>query len=142
MTSPSSRVWVALFVALVFVCGLSLGFAAATWLASSSDVRDVRDVRGPRAGGPRGPRPFVTERILDELERDPAFTAEQRERLEVLFAERQEQFRAFSREMRDRFESARASLRDDVAQILTPAQMEIFDEARRRRRPGPPRDRP
>ena len=76
----------------------------------------------------------MSQRIISELENDPEFTDEQRERLEALFAERQERFRAFNREMRDRFASARASLRDDVADILTPEQMEIFDSARRRRR--------
>ena len=38
MNDTSTRMWVALFVALVFVCGLSMGLAAGLWL-------------GPRAGG-------------------------------------------------------------------------------------------
>ncbi len=141
MNETTSRIWIAVFVALVFVCGLSLGFAVSVWLTATQDVRGFRGPPPP-LGGPRGPRPFVSERIMSQLESDPDFTDEQRERLEALFDERQQRFRAFNREMRDRFESARASLREDVAQILTPAQMEIFDDAaRRRRRVRPDLDR-
>ena len=141
MNEKSSRLWIGLFVALVFVCGLSLGFAASMWLASPSEVGAFRGPRGPGGpGGPRGPRQFITERIINALENDPDFTDEQRTQLEALFEERQERLRTFNREMRERFESARASLREDIAAILTPAQMEIFDAARRRGRPrrGPP----
>ena len=140
MNETRTRLWIALFVTLVFVCGVSLGFAASAWLGPGPGG----GLRGPfRGDGPRRPRAFVSERILRQLESDPDFTHDQRERLEALFAEREERFRAFNREMRERFEAARTSLLADIAAILTPAQMETLDAARRRGRPrrGPDHER-
>ncbi len=139
MNNTTTRLWIALFVALVFVCGLSLGIAASAWFGPRPDAGRFR---GPfRPDGRRGPPAFISERIIDRLERDPDFTDGQRERLEALFAERQQQFHEFNREMRDRFETERASLHDDIADILTPTQMELFDAARRRGRMGRGPDR-
>ena len=96
-----------------------------------------------RVGRERPPG-LVSERIIGRLAGEADFTEDQRERLEALFAEREGRFRQFNREMRERFEAEQASLRDGVATILTPTQMEIFDAARRpgrrRQRPGPIRD--
>ena len=135
MTNTATRLWVAAFVLLVFVSGLSIGLA-------------VSARRGP--GGPGrnpirpGPPGLVSERIIGRLAGKADFTEDQRERLEALFTEREGRFRQFNREMRERFEAEQASLRDGVATILTPTQMEIFDAARRpgrrRQRPGPIRD--
>ena len=136
MTNTATRLWVAAFVVLVFVSGLSIGLA----------VSARRGPCGPgRIGLRPGPQGLVSERIIDRLAGEADFTEDQRERLEALFTEREGRFRQFNREMRERFEAEQASLRDGVATILTPTQMEIFDAARRlgrgRLRPGPIRDR-
>ena len=144
MNDKSTRVWVALFVALVFVCGLSLGLAAGLWLGP-------RALRGPLPGAPwgargltPGPRAFAPERLLDRLAREDAqFSAEQRGRLEALFEARGREFERVAREMRRRFTAEQQRLRAGVAEILTPEQMELFDRMRRRPRggPGPGRER-
>ena len=122
MTNTATRLWVAAFVVLVFVSGLSIGLA----------VSARRGPGGPgRIGLRLGPPGLVSERIIDRLAGEADFTENQRERLEALFAEREGRFRQFNREMRERFEAEQASLRDGVATILTPTQMEIFDAARR-----------
>lgn len=142
MKDMTTRLWITLFVALVFVCGLSIGIAASAWFGPRADAGGFRGPFPP--GGGRMARPdFISERIVDRLERDPSFTDEQRERLEALFAERQNRFRRFNREMRERFETEQSSLHADIGAILTPAQMEIFDAARRsgRGRRGGMRDR-
>ena len=136
MTNTATRLWVAAFVVLVFVSGLSIGLA----------VSARRGPGGPgRIGLRPGPPGLVSERIIGRLAGEADFTEDQRERLEALFTEREGRFRQFNREMRERFEAEQASLRDGVATILTPTQMEIFDAARRpgrgRQRPGPIRDR-
>lgn len=151
MKDSTTRLWIALFVALVFVCGVSLGIATSAWLGPRRGGDGVRgpfghgpDGRwGPPEGRPGGPPAFVSERIISRLEADPEFTSEQRERLEALFEEREQRFRAVSREMRTRFEEARISLREDIAEILTPTQMELFDDVSRRGRlrRGPDRAR-
>lgn len=137
MSETTTRLWVASFVVVVFVCGLALGVAMTGWIGP--------DRPGPPAffGPPPAPPPGAdmargfSERIFERLEADPEFSDEQRQRLEQLFAERRDRFRQFNQEMRARFENERNRLRDDMAAILTPGQMEILDEARRERRRGP-----
>ena len=143
MTNTATRLWVAAFVVLVFVTGLSIGLAVSARLGAGDPGNRFR---GPgRTGFRPGPPGFVSERIIGRLAGEADFTEDQRERLEALFAEREGRFRQFNREMRERFEAEQASLHDGVATILTPTQMEIFDAARRpgrgRQRPGPIRDR-
>jgi len=143
MTNTTTRLWVAAFVVLVFVSGLSLGLAVSARMGAGDPA--IRS-RGPGRGGFRpGPPGLVSERIIGRLEGEPDFTEDQRRRLEALFTEREGRFRRFALEIRDRFEAEQASLRDGVATILTPAQMEIFDATRRPGLggggPGPIRDR-
>ena len=155
MTEGRTRIWVASFVTLVFVCGLSLGFAVTQWLPPRGASAWGPGAGGP-PGGPDGPhrsggrRPSreeigrrISQRILNRLDEDPTFTSEQRERMEALFAERQERFRALNLEMRERFETERESLRTEIAEILTESQMATFEEMRGlgrrgRRGDGPP----
>ena len=145
MSGSANRVWIALFVALVFVCGLSIGLAVTAWRGPGAELDGFRGpFRRGGPGGPGGPRAFVTERILNRLERDPDFTDEQRSRLETLFRERETRFHEFNREMRKRFEAEQASLHDEIASVLTSSQMAIFEDARRAGRrwrgPGRPGD--
>ena len=141
MNDSKTRIWVALFVAMVFICGLSMGLALGVWFAPRTGPDRAE---GPfRPGGPPGRRGFVSERILNRLADDPAFTEDQRERLLTLFADRETRFRELNLDMRRRFEAERESLREEIGTILTPGQMEIFDafsRRRRERRPGGPRE--
>ena len=142
MSETKTRLWIALFVALVFVCGLSIGLAVSAWFGPRMNTVGFGGQFPPPDRGPgpaAGPGVFVTQRILDRLERETDLTDDQRARLESLFEKREARFREFNREMRSRFESEQASLREEIAAILTPAQMKVFDAARRpgRGRPGP-----
>ena len=144
MNVTGMRVWMAVFVALVFLCGLAIGVAGGLWAGTRANVWAL---------APPGPPPrhaaarsgFVTERILDRLAReDPSFTNDQRARLEAVFDGQRQAFARVAREMRDRYTTEQGRLREQVAEILTPEQMEIFDNARQRfrRGPGRGRDRP
>lgn len=135
MSETSTRLWIALFVLAVFVCGFSVGIGVSAWFGPRAELRGARGPFPP-GGGRMGPDAFVTERIVERLARDPSFSDDQRQRLEALFAERQNRFRQFNQEMRARFEREQASLRDEIAAILTPSQMDTFDAARRPRGPG------
>jgi len=139
MTNTATRFWVAAFVVLVFVSGVSIGLGLDPWMGARAPADGSR---GPaRSGFRTGSMGPVSARIIGRLQGEPDFTTEQRERLEELFAERQGRFLQFNRDMRERFEAEQASLRNDVAAILTPAQMESFETARRegRGRPRPMR---
>ena len=83
MNDTNTRFWIALFVTLVFVCGLSIGLALTAWVGSQPDSGPARDQF--RLGGlPRRPLVFVSERILNRLTRETDFTDEQREQLQAL----------------------------------------------------------
>ena len=145
MNVTRMRVWMAVFFALVFLCGLALGVAGGLWAGTRANVWALGAPPPPERRAPGGRAGFATERILNRLEREaPGFTDEQRARLEAVFESRRQTFARIAREMRERYVSEQGRLRDQVAEILTPEQMEIFDEARRRfpRGPGRGRDRP
>lgn len=145
MNVTRMRVWMALFVALVFVCGLAMGVAAGLWVGTRANVWALGPPPPPERGPERGRRGFGTERLLNRLAReDPDFTDAQRAQLEALFEARRQAFVSVAREMRERYAEEQERLRENVAEILTPEQMEIFDTARQRLRRGPRqgRDRP
>ena len=135
MSETTTRLWIALFVLVVFVCGLSVGIGVSSWFGPRAELRGARGPFPP-GGGRMGPQDFVSEQIVRRLANDPDFSDDQRQRLEALFSERQDRFREFNQEMRARFETEQASLHDEIAAILTPSQMEIFETARRSRGPG------
>ena len=152
-----TRVWVGLFVLVVFLAGLGAGILAGPWLGLGP-----RPGFGPGRGGP--PVPPMSGRMLERMASRLDLSDDQGERLAALFDARRERFRVLDREMRRqmraRFAAEQETLRAAIAEILTPAQMDRFDaeivrmgEERRRRwrdrdrggrgrrdRPGPVRD--
>ena len=137
MNDTSTRMWVALFVALVFVCGLSMGLAAGLWLGPPVGGGPFRGAPWGERGPTPGPRTFAPDRLLNRLEQEDAqFSAAQRAQLEALFEARRRAFERVAREMRQRFTAEQERLRAGVAEILTPEQMERFDRMRRRPRGG------
>ena len=119
-----TRVWISLFVLVVFLAGLGAGMVAAPWLGLGP-----RPGLGPGRGGP--PVPPVSGRMLERIGARLDLSNEQSERLSVLFDARRERFRTIGREMRRemraRFVAEQETLRAAIAEILTPAQMELFD---------------
>ena len=134
-----TRMWVSLFVLVVFLAGLGAGIVAAPWLALGP-----RPGFGPGRGGP--PMPPMSGRVLERMASRLDMSDEQSERLAALFDARRERFRSIGREMRRdmraRFAAERETFRAAIAEILTPAQMALFDaeiarmSEERRGRPG------
>ena len=119
-----TRVWIGLFVLVVFLAGLGAGIVAAPWLGSGP-----RPGFGPGRGGP--PVPPISGRMLERIGSRLDLSDEQSERLSALFDARRERFRTIGREMRRemraRFVAEQETLLAAIAEILTPAQMELFD---------------
>lgn len=120
-----TRMWISLFVLVVFLAGLGAGIAGATWLS-----RGGRDPGfGPGGGAP--PVPPMGGRVLNRMASRLDMSDEQRERLSELFDARRERFRAIDREMRRelraRFAAEQGTFRAAIAGILTPEQMTLFD---------------
>jgi Spy/CpxP family protein refolding chaperone len=134
-----TRMWVSLFVLVVFLAGLGAGIVAAPWLALGP-----RPGFGPGRGGP--PVPPMSGRVLERMDSRLDMSGEQSERLAALFDARRERFRSIGRDMRRdmraRFAAEQETFRAAIAEILTPAQMALFDAEiarmgeERRRRPG------
>lgn len=144
MNVTRMRIWMAVFFTLVFLCGLAIGVAGGLWVGTRANVWALGPPPPPERRAAGGRQEFATNRILNRLEREaPDFSEDQRARLEALFEARREAFARVAREMRERYTTEQGRLRDQVEEILTPEQMEIFDAARRRfpRGPGRGRDR-
>ena len=122
MSDTSTRLWAGLFVLLVFVAGLAAGVVVRPWLGP-----------GPsREFGPRGlvgrPSPDrMTERLLERISAEIALTPEQGQRLRAVFDGRQRRLREINEEVRGRFETQQAEMNAEISAILTPQQMEIFE---------------
>ena len=134
MNDTRTRLWAGLFVLVVFVAGLAAGVVVRPWLGP-----------GPSRGfGPRGmvgrpPLDRVTERILANI---ADLTPEQDQDLRAVFDGRQQRLREINEEVRDRFETQQAQMDAEISAILTPEQMEIFENEilsmrRERGRRGP-----
>ena len=140
MNATRMRIWMAVFFTLVFLCGLAIGVAGGLWVGTRANVWALGAPPPPERRAAGGRQGFATDRILNRLEREaPDFTDDQRARLQAVFEARRQAFVRVAREMRERYTTEQGRLRDQVAEILTPDQMEIFDEARRRFPRGPGR---
>ena len=123
MSDTSTRLWAGLFVLVVFVAGVAAGVVVRPWLVS-----------GPtRAFGPRplvgGPPPErMTDRLLDRIAAaDIDLTPDQDRQLRAVFATRQRRLRGMNEEIRGLFETQQLQMNGEISAILTPGQMEIFE---------------
>ena len=140
-----TRMWASLFVLVVFLAGLGAGIVASPWLAPGP-----RPGFGPGLGLGGPPVPPLRGRVLERMASRLDMRDEQIERLSALFDARRERFRSIDREvrreMRTRFAAEQETFRAAIAEILTPAQMALFDAeivrmAEERRRRWDDRDR-
>ena len=128
----STRLWAGVFVLVVFVGGLAAGVAVKPWI-SPEPQREFS--RLGRSGGP--PPERMTDRLFDRiLEAGIDLTPEEARQLRAVFATRQGRLRDMDEEIRGMFEAQQVQMNADIAAILTPEQMEIFErEIVRMRRP-------
>ena len=128
MTDTRTRLWIGLFVLVVFLAGLGAGLLAGPWLGRG----------GPRDLG------FGSGRLVERISTRLELSDEQAAQLRVLFDARRDRFRGYNREMRERLAAERGSFRAAIAEVLTPAQMATFEaeflrmNGRRGRGPGGP----
>ena len=133
MKSTSMRLWVGLFVLVVFAIGAAVGMVLGPLLTLRS--RPAFDQPGPRRGSP--PPPFA-ERLLDRIATEIDLSLRQEQQLREIFESRRRRFREINEEVRDRFEIEREQMNADIGSILTPVQFGVFeDEIVRMRRRGP-----
>ena len=149
MSNLRTKIWIGLFVLVVFLVGLGAGVVAAPWFGGGPRMGRMFGPGG-QGGPPRpGGRPPMSERLMERLSGSIELTDEQTDRLEAVFDARRDRFREMSRTMRERFDRERDTFRTALADILTTEQMEQFEseivrmgEGRRRRHERPGRGRP
>ncbi len=122
MSDTNMRLWAGLFVFVVFVAGLAAGVAVSPWL-SPGPTRGI----GPRGMGGRPTPDRMTERLLERTSDSLDLTEDQEQRLRAVFAGRQQRLREINEQVRERFETQQAQMNAEIASILTPEQMEIFE---------------
>ncbi|HJO37787.1 MAG: Spy/CpxP family protein refolding chaperone [Vicinamibacterales bacterium] len=134
MTSNIARIWLALFVVVVFAGGIGAGVLAGTWLTPSDRMprRSIADDRPQDddsedrfRDGRRGASP---ERLIGRLADELELTPEQRDELDALFDEQRDRMRSLNEGVREQFRSAQQELRSAIAEILTAEQQERFAE--------------
>ena len=121
MTDMNTRLWVGLFVLVVFVAGLAAGVLVKQWLSPGSPPRFGQT--SPRGGAP-GP---MAGRLLERLAADLELTSEQDLGLKAVFEARRLRLREINKEVRDLFKTQQLQTSAEIAAILTPEQMEIFE---------------
>lgn len=142
MSEPRAKVWISLFVLVVFLVGLGVGVVAApwvtapwvgaTWFGDGSSVArgfGANELSRPgRRGSGRGRgRERMSNVLMERLSSAIDLTDEQNDHLVTVFDARRDRFRELSREMRERFDRERETFRTAVAEILTAEQMELFE---------------
>jgi Spy/CpxP family protein refolding chaperone len=121
------RLWIGLFVSVIFVLGMAAGAGL---------TRMMRF--GPPFGPRRPPPPPSPAMMADRLTRDLSLTPEQRTQLEVVLRQGSERLERFHAETGDAYGKLRKELDADIERLLTPEQQVKF----RARRPGPRDGRP
>ena len=136
-----AQLGVSLFVILVFLMGLGVGVLLEARLSGPGRLppRGFHFARGRVPGQPPA-RPLVRHerrspgRTLRHLGTSLDLSDEQTERLKALFQTQREQFGEVRRGMRQQWDTRREAFRTSIAEILTPAQMELFKKKARGRR--------
>lgn len=138
MRTLSMRLWVGLFALVVFIGGVAGGVALGPWIASGSEAPGPEF--GPRGGRPGGP---PTGRLLERIAGEIDLNEDQNDRLREVFETRGQRMREINEQVRGLFETEQAQMNEEIAAILTPEQLEVFNDrivrmrVRRGRRGGP-----
>ena len=141
MTDTSTRLWAGLFVLVVFVAGLAAGVVVIR-LSPSPEAGFGRPGAPGRPGG--SPPARMNERLIDRMTAAGMdLTPEQDRQLRTVFASRQGRLRDMNEEIRRLVETQQVQMNTEIAEILTPEQMAVFDSeiVRMRRQPRGPRSR-
>ena len=126
MSDNRARVWVALFVLVVFCAGLATGVLLGRRMVRPPE-RGFAGMPGPPplGGGRRGgPPPGI---LIERLSRELQLTEDQRTRIGVVLKASRERLDGLQQETHDRLEAEQRELRDKIRQELTPEQQPRFD---------------
>ena len=128
------RAWFALFVLVVFCVGLAGGILIGRRLPGERPfdllLRGPRDFGPPLAGDGRRGGP-LRGRLIERLSRDLDLTTEQRTKIDAALAASRSRLDAMQNNVRDNFDAERRAIREEIRNVLTPAQQQKFDQVER-----------
>ncbi len=125
MTTMRMRLWAGLFALLVFIAGVAGGVALSPWISSSREApRPGLGPRGARGGPLAGP---PTARLLDRIAAEIELTEDQDAQLREVFDTRGQRMREINEQVRGLFEAEQVQMNEEIAALLTPAQMDVFN---------------
>jgi Spy/CpxP family protein refolding chaperone len=132
----SPRAWLATFVALVLLIGVSAGVLIdRVWLVRPRPPGALL-IGGPLGpGGPGGPAP---PQLVDQLDRRLHLTPEQRRQILSILETHRPRVRQLLTDARDRFVAEQDALMAEINAVLTPEQATRLRELLMRRRPLQP----
>lgn len=124
MTTPSPRrfQWLSgLLLVVLYALGLATGVGLTRWLSAPG-------------GPPPHPRHGRPPQLVDEL----SLTPEQDRQVREIYARHNPRLEAILHENFPRIRAVQEEVERELRAILTPEQQRRLDEAKARRRPGPP----
>ena len=136
-----TQLWGSLFAIVVFLLGFGTGVLFDARLPGSRrpPIRGLDSFHERTPGRP--PARSLIEyqgrapgKMLRRLGTSLGLSDEQTESLKALFQTQREQFGEIGLDMRQQLDTRREAFQTSVAEILTPAQMELFEEKFRGRR--------
>jgi hypothetical protein len=135
--TPSPRIWIVTFAALVFLIGGLAGIVAdRTWLLPNGVPRQTLGP-GPGAGGGRGPGPgrgggpLVVqgpERVIADLNNELSLSADQQTAIRAILEAWRPRVQALQNTARAEFATAQQELHAEISKTLTPEQAARFRE--------------
>jgi hypothetical protein len=129
-----SRLWLGLFIAVVFLLGVATGAGFARFLGFGPPFGPPFG-RGRPHGPPPPPSPAM---VADRLTRELSLTPEQRQQVEVVLRQGSERLERFHAVTGEQYGKLRRELDADIERVLTPEQQTRY----RSLRPGPRDGRP
>jgi len=133
----NTKLWFAVFVAVVFVTGALAGVVVdRRWRPEPAPEAFLGPQPDPNGNGPRGRGPLppaqAAEINVARLDRLLVLTAEQRAAILEVLRRRDERVRELQTQARDQFVSEQRALQDDIERLLTPEQQARFRTLRGR----------
>jgi hypothetical protein len=128
MNEQRMRVWLAVFMLVVFCTGLGAGVVLDRLLAPPPPAGRPGAGMGGRLGGGRAGGPPPLERLADRLTADLKLSEDQHARITAVLESRRARLDAIRRDAQGKFEIEQKEMRDEIRKLLAPAQQPQFDE--------------
>ena len=124
MTLSRVRVWLGVFIVVVFLAGVGTGMLVDRYAPIGALPRTRPMFSGRMFAPAERPPDVLMRRLADHLQ----LTPEQRTKIQAIFASRSTELHHLQADLRARFEDEQRTLHQQIEQVLTPEQQKRFRE--------------